>query len=76
MTVDVELNGQAGTSRTATFPDSDLPAGRYCFHVGSGGELIVLVEERGESRVDRVYGPTAWQCAHGDVWRKGSLLQG
>ena len=76
MTVDVELIGQAGTSRTATFADPDLPTGRYCFHVGSGGQLIILVEERGESRVDRVYGPTAWQCAQGDVWRKGVLLQG
>ena len=76
MAVDVELIGQAGTSRTATFADDELPAGRYCYHVGSGGELILLVEERGESRVDRVYGPTAWQCARGDVWRKGSLLQG
>jgi hypothetical protein len=74
MAVDVELNGQAGTSRTASFPDTDLPAGRYCYHVVDGGALVVLVEENGESRVDRVYGPTAWQCATGDVWRKGALL--
>jgi hypothetical protein len=74
MAVDVELNGQAGTSRTASFADAELPAGRYCYHVAAGGALVVLVEERGESRVELVYGPTAWQCASGDVWRKGALL--
>ena len=72
MSVEIDLNG----SGTTEFSDADLPAGRYCFHVGSGGELILLVEEHGESRVDRVYSSTAWQCARGDVWRKGALLQG
>jgi hypothetical protein len=72
MSVEVDLNGSPGT----TFSDSDLPSGQYCFHVGAGGELIILVEEHGESRVDRVYSPSAWQCARGDVWRKGVLLQG
>ena len=72
MTVEIDRNG----SGTTTFSDADLPAGRYCYHVGAGGELILLVEEHGESRVDRVYGPTAWQCARGEVWRKGVLLQG
>jgi hypothetical protein len=72
MTVEIDRNG----SGTTTFSDADLPAGRYCYHVGAGGELILLVEEQGESRVDRVYGPTACQCARGDVWRKGVLLQG
>jgi hypothetical protein len=72
MSVDVDLNGSGGT----TFSDADLPAGSYRFHVGAGGELIILVEERGESRIDRVYSPSAWQCARGDVWRKGVLLQG
>jgi hypothetical protein len=38
--------------------------------------LIILVEDHGESQVDRVYSPSAWQCARGDVWRKGVLLQG
>jgi len=71
MSVEIDLNG----SGTSEFADADLPAGRYCYHVGAGGELILLVEEHGESRVDRVYGPTAWQCARGDVWRKGALLQ-
>ena len=72
MSVEIELNGSDPT----TFSDADLPVGRYCYHVGAGGELILLVEERGESQVDRVYGPTAWQCARGDVWRKGLLLHG
>jgi hypothetical protein len=57
-----------------TFADGELPAGRYCFHVGAGGGLVILVEERGESRVDRVYSPAAWRCVSGDVWRKGLLL--
>ncbi|NYJ07472.1 hypothetical protein [Petropleomorpha daqingensis] len=72
MSVEIDLDGEG----TTTFPDADLPAGRYCYHVGAGGALIVLVEENGESRVDRVYGPTAWQSARGDVWRKGVLLRG
>jgi hypothetical protein len=71
MSVDIDLNG---SPETTTFADADLPAGRYCFHVGAGGTLIVLSEEQGESRVDRVYSATAWQSARGDVWRKGSLL--
>jgi hypothetical protein len=72
MTVEIDRNG----SGTTTFSDADLPAGRYCNHGGAGGELILRVEEPGESRDDRVYSPTAWQCARGDVWRKGVLLQG
>jgi hypothetical protein len=72
MSVEIDLNGSGGT----TFSDADLPTGSYCFHVGAGGELIILVEDRGESHVDRVYSPSAWQCARGDVWRKGVLLQG
>ena len=79
MTVELDLNGQPGNVRTTTFADTDLPTGsggRYCFHVGSGGELIILVDEHGESRVDRVYSPTAWHSVRGDVWRKGALLQG
>ncbi|MGY1809586.1 hypothetical protein ACI8AF_19650 [Blastococcus sp. SYSU D00669] len=72
MSVDVDLNG---TGETA-FADRDLPAGRYCYHVGAGGELIILVDEHGEGRVERVYGPTAWHSVRGDVWRKGLLLQG
>ena len=78
MSVEVDLNGAGADDRT-TFPDADLPAasgGRYCFHVGSGGELIILVDERGESRVELVYSPTAWRSVRGDVWRKGLLLQG
>ena len=74
MAVDVELSGQADGPPTASFADADVPEGRYCYHVTAGGALVVLVEERGESRVERVYGPTAWQCARGDVWRKGALL--
>jgi hypothetical protein len=72
MSVEVDLNGSSGAT---TFADADLPAGRFCFHVGAGGALIVLVDEQGESRVERVYSPTAWQCVRGDVWRKGALLQ-
>lgn len=80
MAVSVDLVG--GTSESgepsARFLDEDLPAAGavFCYHVGSGGELIILVDERGESRVERVYGPTAWHCVAGDVWRKGLLLQG
>jgi hypothetical protein len=72
MSVEVDLNSSPGTT---TFADADLPAGRYCFHVGAGGALILLAEEQGESRVDRVFSPTAWQSVRGDVWRKGALLQ-
>jgi hypothetical protein len=42
--------------------------------VAAGGSLVILVDERGESRVDRVFSPTAWRSAKGDVWRKGMLL--
>jgi hypothetical protein len=81
MSIEIDLHGRAGSSSdpTVTYDDADLPnapGARYCYHVGSGGELIVLVEERGDSRVERVYSPTAWHCVTGDVWRKGSLLQG
>jgi hypothetical protein len=80
MSVDVDLNGQPGDGAgPTTFSDADLPAGsggNYCFHVGAGGELIILVDEHGESRVDRVYSPSAWRTVRGDVWRKGLLLQG
>jgi len=74
MSVDVDLNGARDTAGATTFADSALPAGRYCFHVGAGGELIILVEDRGESQVDRVYSPMAWHSVSGDVWRKGALL--
>jgi hypothetical protein len=78
VSVEIELHGQptADGGAPLCFIDADLPAGKYCFHVGAGGELIVLVEERGESRVERVYSPTAWHSVRGDVWRKGVLLQG
>jgi len=62
---------------SAAFNDTDLPSGstgKYCYHVGSGGQLIILIDERGESRVDRVFSPTAWVSVRGDVWRKGKLL--
>jgi hypothetical protein len=81
MSVDVDLMGQPapdGCGRT-TFSDADLPAGTgstYCYHVGAGGELIILIDERGEGRVDRVYSPSAWRSVRGNVWRKGLLLQG
>jgi hypothetical protein len=79
MSVHVEFNaGVVDGDPSAEFLDSTLPAGSgvYCYQVGAGGELILLVDEHGESRIDRVYGPTAWKCVRGDVWRKGSLLQG
>ena len=81
MSVAVYLRGQTGPDGEpgATFEDADLPrggTGRYCYHVGSGGALIILVEQRGESEVNRVYSPSAWQSVRGDVWRKGILLQG
>ena len=78
MTIHLDLHVPAGTDETsATFEDRELPAGAvYCYHVGAGGELIVLVDEHGESRVERVYSPSAWRCVRGDVWRKGVLLQG
>ena len=81
MTVTVDLYGQPDRQgeSSLTFADEDLPAdrrGTYCYHVGAGGELFIVVDHRGEGRVDRAYGPTAWRCVTGDVWRKGMLLQG
>ncbi len=79
MSVLVEFNaGVLGAEPTVEFLDRELAAdggGTYCYHVGAGGELILLIEKRGDSRVDRVYSPTAWRCARGDVWRKGMLLR-
>jgi hypothetical protein len=73
MSVRVVLH--AGPEGGLAFDDGDLPAGTYGYHVGSGGELILLVEERGESRVEQVFGPTTWHSVTGDVWRKGMLLR-
>jgi hypothetical protein len=59
------------------FDDADLPpetGGIYCYHLAAGGSLVILVDERGESRVERAFSPTAWRTASGDVWRKGFLL--
>jgi len=77
MSVHVVLHEDPG-GPGVRFGDSDLPSdrgGAYGYHVGSGGELIVLVDERGESRVERVFGPTTWHSVTGDVWRKGMLLR-
>jgi hypothetical protein len=81
MSIEIDLHGRPGSDSDpkVAYDDADLPnapTARYCYHVGSGGQLIVLVEERGDSRVERVYSPAAWHCVRGDVWRKGSLLQG
>jgi hypothetical protein len=84
MSVHVELQPDAGTRSgdgavpTVAFDDQALaePGAAYCYHVGSGGQLVILVDVRGESRVQRVYGPGAWRWVDGDVWRKGMLLQG
>lgn len=79
MTVRVDLQSVPdGADPTLTFDDGSLtaPGAVYCYHVGSGGELIILIDEHGESRVQRVYSPAAWRCVEGDVWRKGALLQG
>lgn len=79
MSVHVVLHG--GPEGGLRFDESGLPAGTggtggtYGYHVGSGGELIVLVEERGESRIQQVFGPTTWHSVTGDVWRKGMLLR-
>jgi hypothetical protein len=73
MSVHVLLHGDADGSGIR-FDDADLPAGTYGYHVGSGGELIVLIDENGESRVQQVFGPTTWHSVTGDVWRKGMLL--
>lgn len=74
MSVHVVLHGDPEDGRTR-FDDADLPAGTYGYHVGSGGELIVLIDEHGESRVQQVFGPTTWHSVTGDVWRKGMLLR-
>ncbi len=76
MSVHVELHHQPDADTVEVFDDADLPSetGMYCYHVAAGGSLVVLVDERGESRVDRVFSPTAWRSAKGDVWRKGLLL--
>ena len=79
MSVRVELQSAAGdrSDPTDAFEDRDLDDGAaYCYHVGSGGQLIILVDVRGEGRIHRVYGPSAWRCVEGDIWRKGMLLQG
>jgi hypothetical protein len=80
MSIHVELqpDGADGPVRSIDFDDRELtePDAVYCYHVGGGGQLAILVDVRGESRVERVYGPVAWRCVEGDVWRKGLLLQG
>ena len=76
MSVQIELHDPTlSVDGPVEFRDADLPVGTYCFHVGAGGELIILIDESGESRVDRVYSATAWRSVRGDVWRKGLLLQ-
>jgi len=78
MSVHVLLHGEPDGGTGLRFDDADLPADRgeaYGYHVGTGGELIVLVDEHGESRVERVFGPTTWHSVTGDVWRKGMLLR-
>jgi hypothetical protein len=78
MSVHVVLHGEPGEGPGVRFEDADLPSergGTYGYHVGSGGELIVLVDEHGESRVERVFGPTTWHSVTGVVWRKGMLLR-
>ena len=77
MSVEVELHHRPEADAVETFSDADLMAGSggtYCYHVGAGGSLVILVDEHGESRVDRVFSPTAWRSVLGDVWRKGLLL--
>ena len=71
MSVHVVLHGEAAVP----FEDAELPAGTYGYHVGSGGELIVLIDEHGESRIVRGFGPTTWHSVTGDGWRKGMLLR-
>lgn len=80
MSVHVELHHTPDTDTVEVFDDTDLPhgssgtSGTYCYHLAAGGALVILVDERGESRVDRVFSPSAWRSAKGDVWRKGLLL--
>lgn len=77
MSVQVELHHSPDADSVEVFDDADLPretGGIYCYHLAAGGALVILVDERGESRVDRVFSPTAWRSAKGDVWRKGMLL--
>lgn len=80
MTVRVDLHPTPGgkAAQAVAYDDAALPVSGalYCYHVGSGGQLIILVDEHGESHVERVYSPSAWHCVEGDVWRKGMLLQG
>ena len=75
MGVHVLLHGEPAEGPGVRFEDADLPTGSYGYHVGSGGELIVLVDEHGESRIERVFGPTTWHSVTGAVWRKGMLLR-
>jgi len=78
VSVHVLLHGEPEGGPGVRFEDSDLPAdrgGSYGYHVGSGGELIVLVDEHGESRIERVFGPATWHSVTGGVWRKGFLLR-
>ena len=77
MSVQVDMHQRLEADTIEVFDDANLPPGSggiYCYHVGSGGSLVILVDEHGESRVERVFSPTAWRSAHGDVWRKGLLL--
>jgi hypothetical protein len=76
MSVHVDMHQRLEADTVEVFDDADLPAdsGIYCYHVGSGGSLVILVDAHGESRVERVFSPSAWRSAHGDVWRKGLLL--
>ena len=80
MTVHVDLHEapSGGGAASVTYSDRDLASSdeTYCYHVGAGGELIIVIDDRGESRIERVYSPSAWHCVEGDVWRKGALLQG
>ena len=75
MSVHVELHHSPDTDTVEVFDDADLASGGvYCYHLAAGGSLVILVDDRGEGRVDRVFSPTAWRSAKGDVWRKGLLL--
>ena len=77
MSVQVELHHSPYSDTVEVFDDADLPAetgGTYCYHMAAGGALVILVDERGESRIDRVFSPTAWRSVKGNVWRKGMLL--